>query len=115
MHLNSPKFSTFAHDGLELAYFDEGDRAGPPTLLIHGFASSALVNWVQPGWLETLSQAGRRVIAIDNRGHGGSAKPHDPAAYHPSLMAGDAVALLEHLGIASADIMGYSAGIVRLA
>lgn len=110
MNLNSPRFSTFSHDGMEFAYFDEGDRTAPPTLLIHGFASSALVNWVHPGWLQTLLQAGRRVIAIDNRGHGASAKPHDPAAYHPSLMAADAAALLDHLGITRADVMGYSMG-----
>jgi pimeloyl-ACP methyl ester carboxylesterase len=110
MHLNSPKFSTFDHDGMAFAYFDEGDRHGLPTLLIHGFASSALVNWVHPGWLQTLADSGRRVIAIDNRGHGGSAKPHDPAAYHPSLMAGDAAALLDHLGVERADVMGYSMG-----
>ena len=110
MHLNSPQFSTFHHQGMVFAYFDEGDRDGPPTLLVHGFASSALVNWVQPGWLQTLLEAGRRVVAIDNRGHGRSAKPHDPAAYHPSLMAGDAAALLDHLGIARADVMGYSMG-----
>ena len=110
MNLDSPVFSTFTHDGLELSYFDVGDKAGPATLLIHGFASSALVNWVHPGWLQTLSQAGRRAIAIDNRGHGTSSKPHEPAAYHPSLMAADAAALLDHLGIARADVMGYSMG-----
>ena len=110
MHLNSPKFSTFDHDGMKFAYFDEGERGGPPTLLIHGFASSALVNWVHPGWLQTLTQQGRRVVAFDNRGHGASSKPHDPAAYHPSLMAGDAAALLDHLGIDRADVMGYSMG-----
>ena len=110
MNLNSPQFSTFSHDGMEFSYFDEGDRSAPPVLLIHGFASSALVNWVHPGWLETLLKAGRRVIALDNRGHGGSAKPHDAAAYHPSLMAGDAAALLDHLGIARADVIGYSMG-----
>lgn len=110
MHLNSPQLSTFAHGGMEFSFFDEGEPDGPPTLLIHGFASSAFVNWVQPGWLHALTQAGRRVIALDNRGHGRSAKPHDPAAYHPSLMAGDAAALLDHLGIAQADVMGYSMG-----
>lgn len=110
MHLNSPHFSTFEHDGMEFAYFDEGDRDAPPTLLIHGFASSAFVNWVHPGWFQTLTHASRRVVAIDNRGHGRSAKPHDPAAYHPSLMAGDSAALLDHLGIESADVMGYSMG-----
>jgi pimeloyl-ACP methyl ester carboxylesterase len=110
MHLNAPKFQHFSHDGLQLAYFDEGDPAGRPVLLIHGFASSALVNWVHPGWLQTLASAGRRVIAIDNRGHGASDKPHDPAAYHPSRMAGDAAALLDHLGIGMADVFGYSMG-----
>lgn len=110
MHLNAPDYKHFTHDGLQLSYFDEGDPAGAPVLLIHGFASSALVNWVQPGWLHTLEKAGRRVIAIDNRGHGQSDKPHDPAAYHPALMAGDAAALLDHLNIARADIFGYSMG-----
>ena len=110
MHLNAPKFSRFEHSGMEFSYFDEGDPAGDPVLLIHGFASSALVNWVQPGWLQTLGNAGRRVIAIDNRGHGASAKPHDPDAYHPALMASDSAALLNHLGIEKADVFGYSMG-----
>jgi pimeloyl-ACP methyl ester carboxylesterase len=110
VHLNAPKFSHFSHSGMEFSYFDEGDRMGEPTLLIHGFASSAFVNWVQPGWLQTLADSGRRVIAIDNRGHGASAKPHDTDAYHPALMAGDSAALLDHLGIARADVFGYSMG-----
>jgi len=110
MNLDAPPFSSFRNDGLDLAYFDDGDPAGEPILLIHGFASSANVNWVYPGWLRTLGDAGYRVIAIDNRGHGASAKPHDPEAYHPTSMAGDAVALLTHLGIADAHVMGYSMG-----
>ncbi|MBL0372965.1 alpha/beta hydrolase [Rhizobium sp. KVB221] len=110
MHLNAPHYSSFNHDGLKLAYFEAGDPNGEPVLLIHGFASSSAYNWVHPGWLPTLSQAGRRIIAIDNRGHGRSDNPHDPAAYHPSLMAGDAAALLNHLEIDRADVMGYSMG-----
>lgn len=110
MNLDAPPFSSFRNDGLDLAYFDEGDPTGDPILLIHGFASSANVNWVYPGWLRTLGDAGYRVIGIDNRGHGASAKPHDPEAYHPSSMAGDAAALLTHLGIADAHVMGYSMG-----
>jgi pimeloyl-ACP methyl ester carboxylesterase len=66
-------------------------------LLIHGFASTAHVNWVFPGWVKTLDQAGYRVIALDNRGHGESDKPHDPEAYHPETMAGDAAGLLDSL------------------
>ena len=110
MNLNLPAFSLFHHDGLQLAFFDEGDKAAPAVLLIHGFASTANVNWVSPGWLKTLSEAGYRVIAIDNRGHGASDKPHDSEAYYPPLMAEDAIALLDHLGIEQAHVMGYSMG-----
>lgn len=110
MNLNAPQFSSFQHDGLSLSYFDEGDAAGEPVLMIHGFASSALVNWVYPGWLKTLGDAGYRVIALDNRGHGQSDKPHDPEAYYPLTMAHDAAALLDHLGIPEAHIVGYSMG-----
>jgi non-heme chloroperoxidase len=110
MNLNTPVFSSFIHDGLKLAFFDEGDPDGAPVLLIHGFASTANVNWVHPGWLKTLGDAGYRVIAIDNRGHGASDKPRDAEAYRPWVMAEDAVALLNHLGIPEANVMGYSMG-----
>src|ERR1700726_3165835 len=99
---------SFSHDGAEIAFFDEG--AGEPIVLVHGFASNKEVNWVAPGWVTTLARAGRRVIALDNRGHGASTKLYDPAAYHSERMAGDVVALLDHLGIATADVMGYSMG-----
>lgn len=99
---------TFQHDGIEFAFLDEGE--GEPILLIHGFGSSKEVNWVGPGWVSTLTRAGRRVIAIDNRGHGASGKLYDAEAYHPALMAGDALALLDHLGLQRADVMGYSMG-----
>lgn len=110
MNLNLPQFLSFQRDGLQLSYFDEGDPSGAPVLLIHGFASSAAVNWVHPGWVKTLGDAGYRVIALDNRGHGASDKPHDPEAYYPAVMAEDAVGLLNHLGIPEAHIMGYSMG-----
>ncbi len=98
----------FENDGLKFAYVDEGD--GEPILLIHGFASSSLYNWIQPGWMQTLTAAGYRAIAIDNRGHGASDKPHDMSLYTPTLMAGDAAALLDHLDIPMAHVMGYSMG-----
>ncbi|KQS72821.1 alpha/beta hydrolase [Rhizobium sp. Leaf371] len=110
MDLSPPPFSTFRHQGLDIAFFDAGNPDGVPVLLIHGFASSANVNWVFPGWLKTLGDAGYRVIALDNRGHGASSKPTDPALYHPPAMAGDASALLTHLGLDSAHVMGYSMG-----
>jgi pimeloyl-ACP methyl ester carboxylesterase len=110
MNLNAPAFSSFLHDGLNLAYFDEGDPLGHPVLLIHGFASSATVNWVHPGWLKTLGDAGYRVIAMDNRGHGASDKPLDSEAYRPWVMAADSIALLDHLRIPEAHLFGYSMG-----
>jgi pimeloyl-ACP methyl ester carboxylesterase len=98
----------FGHDGVEIAFLDEGE--GEPIVLVHGFASTAEVNWVHPGWVATLTRAGRRVIALDNRGHGASSKLYDPAAYHSARMAEDVRALLDHLGIERADVMGYSMG-----
>src|ERR1044071_977187 len=99
---------SFQHDGVEIAFLDEGE--GEPIVLVHGFASTAHVNWVYPGWVATLVRAGRRVIALDNRGHGASSKLYDPAAYQMTLMAEDVRALLDHLEIERADIMGYSMG-----
>jgi pimeloyl-ACP methyl ester carboxylesterase len=102
----------FSHDGLGLAYLDtriEGGH-GTPILLIHGFASLIRINWTNPGWVKTLTEAGYRVIAIENRGHGASGKPRDPAAYDTARMAEDARALLDHLGIARAFVQGYSMG-----
>ena len=98
----------FTHDEVEIAYLDEGE--GEPIVLVHGFASNKEVNWVYPGWVSTLTRAGRRVIALDSRGHGASTKFYDPAAYHGSLMAEDVRALLDHLDVPRADVMGYSLG-----
>lgn len=100
----------FRHDGFDIAYGDSGPEAGEPVLLIHGFASSIKVNWIAPGWVKTLTEAGYRAIALDNRGHGRSSKSYEPGDYTPSKMAGDATALLDHLGISTAHVMGYSMG-----
>lgn len=98
----------FAHDGFDIAFIDQGE--GDPVLLIHGFASSHMVNWVSPGWVKTLTEAGYRAIALDNRGHGASTKSYDPDDYTPERMAGDAAALLSHLELPRAHVMGYSMG-----
>jgi len=98
----------FDSDGVRIAYLDQGE--GSPILLIHGFASNAQVNWVNTSWVTSLTRAGFRVIAIDNRGHGESEKLYETTAYGGATMAEDARRLLDHLGIAQADVMGYSMG-----
>ena len=98
----------FNSDGVEIAFEVWGE--GPPVLLIHGFASSAFVNWRDTHWVKVLTEAGHQVIAIDNRGHGQSEKLYDSALYSAPLMADDAVRLLDHLNVAQADVMGYSMG-----
>src|ERR1700757_1426307 len=99
---------SFHNGAVEIAYLDEGE--GEPIVLVHGFASSKNVNWVYPTWVSDLRKGGRRVIALDNRGHGESAKLYDAADYSIPIMAGDVTALLDHLEIPRADIMGYSLG-----
>ena len=99
---------SFHNGSVEIAYHDEGE--GDPIVLVHGFASTKNVNWIYPSWISTLTKAGRRVVALDNRGHGESSKLYDPEEYHIGTMAGDVRALMDHLGIDRADIMGYSLG-----
>jgi pimeloyl-ACP methyl ester carboxylesterase len=99
---------SFHNGAVEIAYLDEGE--GDPILLVHGFASSKNVNWIYPTWVSELKKNGRRVIAFDNRGHGESGKLYDAADYEIATMAGDISALMDHLKIARADVMGYSLG-----
>lgn len=102
----------FSSNGVRIAFVDVAPESGrgDPVLLIHGFASNHAVNWAGTMWVTTLTRAGFRVVALDNRGHGQSDKLYRPEDYDTSEMAGDARRLLEHLGIARADVMGYSMG-----
>jgi pimeloyl-ACP methyl ester carboxylesterase len=88
---------------------DHPDRH-EPIVLVHGFASNHVINWVNTQWVRSLTRAGRRVIALDNRGHGKSEKLFEPEAYDSNVMTEDVRRLLDHLGIPRADVMGYSMG-----
>ncbi|HAH10461.1 MAG TPA: alpha/beta hydrolase [Alphaproteobacteria bacterium] len=93
---------------LGLHYTDQGE--GPAIILVHGFASNIRTNWAGPGWTDTLTEAGRRVIALEARGHGASEKPHAASSYAEDALARDVLALLDHLSLPQADYMGYSMG-----
>ncbi len=95
-------------DGAELAYREAGE--GRPLVLIHGYFSTATVNWVRYGHVSTIAAREHRVIMPDLRGHGDSAKPHDAAAYPPDVLADDGFALIEQLGLTDYDLGGYSLG-----
>ncbi len=96
-----------AQDGTKLAYAVEG--AGPPVLLIHGFASSREQNWGSTGWISRLMQDGYRVVSFDCRGHGHSDKPHDPSAYGTHMIE-DILTVMDAAGVPAAFVMGYSMG-----
>ena len=98
----------FSSNGVDIAYVDLGE--GAPILLIHGFGSNYAVNWQATNWVTTLTAAGRRVVAMDVRGHGQSEKLYAVADYSPAIMAKDAANLIRHLAIAPTDVMGYSMG-----
>jgi pimeloyl-ACP methyl ester carboxylesterase len=96
----------FDSDGVKIHYRTWGQ--GDPIVLVHGFTASIDSNWLQPGIVGALAKE-FKVIALDNRGHGQSDKPRDPAAYGEK-MAGDVVRLLDHLAIEKAHLVGYSMG-----
>lgn len=97
-----------APDGVRIAYETIG--TGSSVVLVHGFAASRRQNWKEPGWYQTLTDGGLRVVAMDCRGHGDSDKPHDPAAYDHTIMAEDIVAVTEAANATPAFLMGYSMG-----
>lgn len=96
----------FDSDGVKIHYIAAGQ--GEPVVLIHGFIANAQVNWVAPGIFDALAKD-YRVIALDDRGHGQSGKPHGAENYGPH-MAKDVINLLDHLHIEKAHIVGYSLG-----
>ena len=97
-----PVFDAF--DGTKLAYRVDG--AGEPLICLPGgpMRASACL-----GDLGGLSRH-RRLILLDLRGTGDSAIPADPSSYRCDRLVDDVLALQDHLGLASADVLGHSAG-----
>ena len=97
-----------APDGVRLAWHELGE--GRPVVLIHGYISSADMNWIRFGHAEKVAREGFRVIMPDLRAHGKSEAPHDPALYPPDVLTDDNLALVDHLGLTEFDLGGYSLG-----
>ena len=98
----------FEHDGLTLAYDDIG--SGECIVFVHGFASNRNENWRRVGWYGAIERKRMRLLALDVRGHGESAKPHDATLYKSEALAGDVLAMMDQAGVARAHIIGYSMG-----
>lgn len=110
---HAPARQFTASDGIEIAYFSWGRESDEvPVVLHHGFAASAQSNWVAPGVVGALVDAGRQVVAVDARGHGFSDKPHDAASYGEQRMARDLVSLFDILDRPDIDLVGYSMGAI---
>jgi pimeloyl-ACP methyl ester carboxylesterase len=99
---------TIFSNGCWIRYDVAGE--GPTILLVHGFMSNLKDNWQASGWFRALTRAGRRVVAIDCRGHGESDKPHEPEAYAMQHMAADVSEVIAYSNTRRPALMGYSMG-----
>ena len=100
----------FSHDGYAIYYEVHGH--GAPVVLLHGMSMSFTGSYGAFGWVEWLTSHGLQAVAMDFRGHGKSDKPHQVSAYGSAALGGDVLALLDHLGLAKASLVGYSHGSV---
>ena len=97
-------------DGVPIAWRELGEADARPVVLIHGYFSNAMTNWVRYGHAERIAARGFRVIMPDLRGHGDSGKPHDAASWPADVLMRDNLALVDHLGLTDYDLGGYSLG-----
>jgi pimeloyl-ACP methyl ester carboxylesterase len=103
--------ASFSSDGLQLAYDEFGPRDGKKAIvLLHGFSANRYENFKRMGWYDAVAGKGLRGLALDHRGHGESAKPHEAAKYARETMARDVFALMDHAGIERAHLLGFSMG-----
>ena len=102
----APEDQYFDSNGVQIRYIVKGE--GEPIVLTHGFTMDLMSEWGGRNLIDPLAEH-YKVIAIDNRGHGKSGKPHEPEKYGMEMVK-DIVRLLDHLGIDKAHVAGYSMG-----
>lgn len=103
----APESYRTAH-GVTVHTWAHPEPRAEPVLLIHGFASNTLFNWVKTGWLDPLASTGRSVIAVDLPGHGAS-DDVDPSGLCMAELLEDLRQVVEHAG-AKVTLHGYSLG-----
>jgi pimeloyl-ACP methyl ester carboxylesterase len=104
--VNPAAAGAFARLGeLELYYETQG--TGPPLVLIHGSLMTADLLNDYPARL-ARARGGRQSITVELQGHGHTRDIGRPLRYE--LLADDIATLLDHLGLARADLAGYSLG-----
>ena len=94
-------------NGIEMAYYEAGPREGVPIVLCHGFPELAF-SWRHQ--IKALGDAGRWVIAPDQRGYGLTSRPEAVTDYDIEHLTGDLVGLLDHLGVEKAIFCGHDWG-----
>jgi 3-oxoadipate enol-lactonase len=104
--IEMPPARTVRVPGRGEMFLRDSGGAGPAVMLLHGWISSADLNWW--GVYAGLIEAGYRVLAIDHRGHGRGLRPLVP--FRLSDCAGDAAAVLRAVGAAPTVVVGYSMG-----
>lgn len=105
----APRSVSVVHEGLRIAVLDWGGASGArPLVLLHpnGFCAGLF----DPIARRLAAGGGFRPIGVDLRGHGGTDKPEPPGPYHYDGMAGDVIAVLDHLGFDDVDVVGGSLG-----
>ncbi|GAB3189867.1 alpha/beta fold hydrolase [Nesterenkonia suensis] len=100
--------------GLTAHLWSRPDAGRAPVMLIHGYGSNVLFNWVKTGWLDPLAGQGRSILAVDLPGHGSSSAV-DPAGVRTQDLIDDLRALLSELVETDASgalpaVHGYSLG-----
>ncbi|MDP2700941.1 MAG: alpha/beta fold hydrolase, partial [Candidatus Rokubacteria bacterium] len=103
--MTAPRDHSKAVGGLTFHYVTWGPESAPPLVLLHGLTSHAR-SWDALG--RELS-ANRRVIALDQRGHGDSDRAPD-GDYRVATMAGDVAGFVDALGLERFELLGLSMG-----